>query len=273
VRWAGLLAVALALAGCPDKAPPPPAPKPLVKPAPLPPLVAERRPAEDGGEDREAIFQVRPFTFTGTPAPASAIPLAVAGATAKQGDAAWPLEEPAAVAKFKASLSPEATVVLSADADTYLAQVLPLLAALDDSGAKLWLRSPDDPAVAWPVTLRDEAGFGAWIDEAVAGKLRVIQRADGFELQTNLGKLAGGDPNGPTVPTRGGKLDLVTLQKGLDRVKTRFPEAPDVCFAPSWGTTLADATRAVAANQVSAEQVVFAQVCLVYPRPKPPAAK
>ncbi|MGA9525748.1 MAG: hypothetical protein WBV82_30095 [Myxococcaceae bacterium] len=31
---------------------------------------------------------------------------------------------------------------------------------------------------------------------------------DGYDLQTAVGKLTGPDPNGPTVPLRGGKWDV-----------------------------------------------------------------
>ena len=243
------------LASCTDK---PKVAAPLQKPAPLEPLIAERVPTDSGSE---ATYTVKPFTFAGDPAPEGALRVDVAGSTLKCAGADSSLEQ------LKAKLSDQATVVLSFDSETYLAQVLPLLAVLDDSGAQLWLLSPDVPAIAWPVKLRDEVNFNAWLDAPVAGKLRVVHRADGFELQTNMGKLAGGDPKGPTVPTRGGALDLVTLQKGLDRVKQRFTEAPDVCFMPSYATSLHDATRAVAANWVTHEKVVFAGVCLVYPRP------
>lgn len=258
VRWACL---ALLLAGCTEKpkAPPPSAPKPQ----PLEPLIAEPGGLLDGGDERETIYTVKPFTYAGEPAPVAAVKLQIAGAAIKLGD------EAVTLGALKARLSDQSVVLLSFDEETYLAQIQPLLALADDLGAKVWLQSPDVPAIAWPVRLRDEAAFAAWLDETVPGKVRVIQRADGFELQTNMGKLPGGDPKGPTVPIRGGKLDLVTLQKGLDQLKKRFRQAPDLCFLPSFATPMHDAIRAVASNWISTEQVVYAEVCLVYPRPVP----
>ena len=256
MRWVGLIVL---LAACADKPKAPPA-APLQKPAPLEPLIAERV-RVDAGAEAEATYTVKPFTFAGDPPPAAALRVEAAGEGLKVG------AEPATLAALEAKLTPRREVLLSFDSETYLAQVLPLLAVLDDAGAHVWLQSPDVPALAWPVTLRDEADFNAWLEETAAGKLRVVHRADGFELQTNLGKLAGGDPKGPTVPTRGGAYDLVTLQRGLDRVKQRFTEAPDVCFMPSYAMPMHDATRAIAANWISAEKVIFAGACLVYPRP------
>jgi hypothetical protein len=158
-------------------------------------------------------------------------------------------------------------VLLVALGDTYLAQVTGLLAALDDDGAEVWLKHPEG-AFAYPVKLRDEKAWQEWIDEPVPGKLRVIQRADGLELQTNMGKLPGFDPNGPSVPVRGGRMDLPTLRKGLLRVRSRFKDALDVCFVPSMGMGLDDVFAALAANWPSADAPIFKEVCLVYPRPK-----
>ena len=150
--------------------------------------------------------------------------------------------------------------------DTYLAQVTVLLAALDDAGSEVWLKHPDGQ-LAYKVELHDEKAYQDWIDEPVPGKLRVIHRADGFELQTNMGKLPGIDPNGPSVPVRGGRMDLPTLRKGFERVKTRFKDAPDVCFVPSMGLSVGDIASALAVNYPQGPAGIFGQVCLVYPRP------
>jgi hypothetical protein len=56
-------------------------------------------------------------------------------------------------------------------------------------------------------------------------------------------------------------------------VKQRFTEAPDVCFMPSYGTSLNDAIRAVATNWIAKDKVVFANVCLVYARPAADAGR
>jgi hypothetical protein len=163
-------------------------------------------------------------------------------------------------------------VLVEPTAQTYLVQAAPWLAWLDDAGATVLLAHPD-AAVALPVVLRDEAGFQAWLDAPVPGKLRVIHRADGFELQTNMGKLPGADPNGPTVPVRGGQQDLLTLQRGLQRVRTRFPDAPDVCFVPSFGMELQQTIRAMATDYLAPGQTVFPQLCLIYPRPPKDAGR
>jgi hypothetical protein len=238
----------------------------LVKPAALEPLVAERMSA-DAGPGVDASYTVKPFTFAGEPVPEGALRVDVTGATLQVAG------QPATIASLKSKVSAGGAVLLAFDAETYLAQTLELLALLDDAGARVWLGSADVATLAWPVKLRDESNFNAWLDEPVAGKLRVIHRSDGFELQTNMGKLAGGDPKGPTVPTRGGAYDLVTLQKGLERVKQRFTGAPDVCFLPTYAMAMHDATRAIAANWLSKDAVVFAEACLVYPRPATDAGR
>ena len=252
MKWAALM---ILFASCADK----PKSPPLQKPTPLEPLVADR--VADASSDEDPSYTVKPFTFASSPPPAGALKVAVNGTSLKLGAEALSLEQ------LKAKLAPQSVVLLSFDSETYLAQVTGLLALLDDAQVEVWLASPDVPTLAWPVKLRDEPHFKDWLDEPVAGKLRIVHRADGFKLQTNMGKLAGGDPKGPTVPTRGGALDLVTLQKGLDRIKQRFTQAPDVCFMPSYGTTLNNATRAVATNWITEDKVVYASACLVYPRP------
>ena len=153
-----------------------------------------------------------------------------------------------------------------------MAQTAPLLALLADERAEVWLLHPEG-AVAYPVKLRDEVQFGEWIDEPVPGKLRVVQRSDGFELTTNMGKLPGGDPNGPTVPPRGGQMDLSTLQNGFVKIKGRFKDAPDVCFLPSHGTALNDTIRAFSANFEKGDEAIFKQLCLVFMRPGQVAPK
>lgn len=246
------LLLVLLLVGCTQKAKTDAAPVPT-KPAPLEPLTAE--PSADGGV--APTYTVKPFTFSGDPAPSTARRLEIVGeAISLDG-------KPVTVANLPAL----PVVLLSFDADAYLAQQLPLLARLDDAGAEVWLQSPDVSAIAWPVKLRDEANFNVWLDDGGPGKLRIVHRTDGFELQTNMGKLAGADARGPTVPTRGGSYDLVMLQKGLDRVKARFTAAADVCFMPTYAMPMRDAIRAIATNWISKDSVVFGGACLVYPRP------
>lgn len=248
-----LLTLALGAAACTDKKPAPPAPK--GGPQRLEPL--DRVLPGDAGE-RDAVFDVAPFTPVGPQAPENAVQVPLDG------------DKPLAV-DLKAAAR-DVPLLLVPVGDTYLAQVQGALAALEDSGLEVWLLHPDG-AIAWKLTLRDEAEFQKWLEEVEPGKLRVIQRADGFELSTNMGKLPGLDPNGPSVPTRGGKMDLATLRKGFQRLKSRFPAAPDVCFLPSYGTELADVARAMAADATASDALIFPGLCLVYPRPKPPAPK
>ena len=207
-------------------------------------------------DEREAIFRIVPIEVMGPAAPEKAMRLDLDGETVKQGGAPFDLK----------TLKQNDDVILVPVGETYLVQIAPVLAALDDVGADVFLQHPDQP-IAWPIDLRDEAVFQTWIDDPEPGKVRVIQRADGFELQTNLGKLPGQDPNGPTVPVRGGQMDLKTLQRGLEKVAVFF-KTKDVCFVPSFGMELAQVSRAFAANWKAAEVAWFPTQCLVYPRPK-----
>ncbi|MDX2011396.1 MAG: hypothetical protein SFW67_14440 [Myxococcaceae bacterium] len=254
----GSMWVLLAVVGCRSSSPSTvdAGPKrPVEKLEPLERVVAS--PSDASVEDeREAIFRIVPLPVVGPKPPEGARVLELKGeavtfegkpfdlSTVKQNDA----------------------LLLVPDAETYLVQAAPLLARLDDVGADAFLKHPDAD-VAWPLDLRDEGAFQSWIDDPEPGKVRVIHRADGFEVQTNLGKLPGQDPNGPTVPVRGGKMDLKTLQRGLERVANKF-KTKDVCFVPSFGMELAQVSRALGANWTSSEVAWFPTACLVYPRPK-----
>ena len=238
-----LLVSLVVMSGCTEKKVEPP---PRAQPKPLEPL--ERVVLDSGVED--ALFQIVPFNPVGPEVPSGVAALPLAGDTL-----------PAVPAT--------GAVMLVADEDTYLDQVSALLAKLDDGKREVWLKHPDFD-IAFQLTLRDTAHFQSWIDEPVPGKFRVIHRADGFELQTNLGKLPGGDPNGPTVPVRGGKMDLTTLARGFQRVQGKFKSAPDVCFVPSFGMELRQIARAMAVDYVKPDSAYFPSICLVYPRPQPP---
>lgn len=272
-----LLVVLVVVAGC--KKDQPAQPKPMPAPTPMEALLPER-PANaasiDAGPnateaEREALFEVAPFTVHGKTAPANARTLELAGDSMKFGDGGLTIIDDVSAQKVVQSLG-GAPVLLTSQDGTYLAQVTPLLAALDDAKAEVWLKHPEAP-FAYKLQLRDEPAFQAWLDDPSPGKVRIIQRADGYELSTGLGKLHGLDPNGPTVPVRGGKLDLATLQKGLDRVKERFKSAPELYFVPSYGTDLTALARTVAANWLSDDQVVFSEQDWVYPRPVKEAPK
>ncbi len=244
-KWLSLL---IALAGC--KAAHPNAVDASVGRTVAAPGSARLEPLEPVGDDSgvEQYFKVKPFTPVGRPVPADAVKVTVSGETHSWNGR-------------------DLKVLLGGVDDTYLAQAADLLSKLDDAHAEVWLKHPD-AELAYEVVLRDEPAFQGWLDEPVAGKLRVIHRADGFELQTNLGKLPGPDINGPTVPVRGGKLDLATLQRGLEKIAGRFKGAPDLCFVPSFGMALNDTVRAVATNFVGADTAHFSATCLVYPRPR-----
>ena len=215
---------------------------PLARLEPLEPVRVEE---DDAGV--EAFFKIVVLPPVGPPLPADVVTV-----TLDEEKSSWD-----GVAK---------RVLLVPVGEIYLAQASALLAKLDDAGADVWLKHPE-ANIAFGLKLRDEPAFQAWLDEPVAGKLRVIHRADGFELQTNLGKLPGPDKNGPTVPVRGGKMDLSTLHRGLEKISGRFKGAPDVCFVPSFGTELEKIARAMSVNYVSPESAYFPETCLVYPRP------
>jgi hypothetical protein len=254
VRSSYLLAAALAFAalGCAEKKAPPAraTPQPLAPLEPVRPDAGEQAEVED-----DPLFKVVPLAPVG-PRPPD-------GATVVMLDGERALVDGKPVADVTRL---EAPLLLVPVGDTYLVQVAPTLAALDDAGLETWLKHPDRE-IAFPVTLRDEAAFQKWLEEPVPGKLRVIHRADGFELQTNMGKLHGGDPNGPTVPLRGGQMDLSTLQKGYRTLQARFTSAPDYCVMPSFGMELAQTARALAANYLDDDDAFFPGTCLVYPRP------
>jgi hypothetical protein len=158
--------------------------------------------------------------------------------------------------------------LLVPDDGAYMAEVAPLLAALDDAKVPTFVLHPDG-AVAFAVELRDEAAFDAWLDDPRPGKLRVVQRQDGLELVSGIGKLPGPDPNGPTVPVRGGRLDVGTARAGLQRLQTRF-HAPDACLVPSFGTELRAVGTVLSAFWAGPKEPLFETVCLVYPRPGAP---
>jgi hypothetical protein len=235
-------------------------PTPRATPRPFEPLA--RVTAVDASvEEGDPVFRVVPLPVYGPAGPEGALEVRLEGNKVTAGGAPY---EP------KAGAQP---VLLNFSEETYLAEVAPFFAALDDAKVELWVRHPNEP-VAYRLTLKDEAAFQAWLDEPVPGKVRIVSRADGFEVQTNLGHLPGADPNGPTVPLRGGQLDLTTLQKGIERVQARFPSAPDYCLVPSYGVEVAALVRTMAANYVSATSAYFPTTCLVYPRPgarSPPA--
>lgn len=239
----------------------------LKAPEPLPRLLPELVLGPDAGEldRREALFKVEPLEPGGSGVPGKAARLVLEGTSLAVGGAKVDVEDGPALRRALEGQG-KAPVLVAAQGETWVTHAAPLFAALDDLGLETWLLHPD-ASFAYRVTLRDPAAFGAWLDEPVPGKVRVIQRADGFELTTGMGKVLAADPNGPSVPVRGGAMDLTTLRTGLSRVKGRFKTADDLCFMPSFGTPLADAIRSMAANWAGAEGPIFGELCFVYPRP------
>ncbi len=260
-----LLAAALAAAcwGCEQKKQ---EPLKALAPAPLPRLTAGLESSDGGSEaEREALHHVQAADVLGHPVPDEALALSFAGGTLK--GLGEPLAESPGAAQKLLAAARQKPVLLRLEPDTYLAQVAWLFAALDDAGAEVWLAHPAAP-FAYPLRLRDEQGFQAWLEEPKPGKVRIIQRADGFELQTNVGKLPGADRNGPTVPARGGQQDVATLRRGLAQLKGRFANAPDACLMPSFGTEALAIATALSGMYGAKGEPIFEELCLVYPRPR-----
>jgi len=245
----------LLLLGCEQQKAPPLA---SLSPAPLEPLSPA---AADGGGDLHRLAPAPPW---GAPLPTTGVRVVLRDEEVRVGVARF---LPGGDAGMRAVLAAVGAgpVLLSAEGDTYLAQVAPLLAALDDAQLAVWLLH--DAGVAFPLRLRDERAFDTWLDQPTSGKLRVVQRQDGLELVSGVGKLPGPDPNGPTVPLRGGRLDIATARQGLQRLQQRF-HAQDACLVPSFGTELRAVATALTAFWVGPKEPLFAELCLVYPRPR-----
>ncbi len=269
VRASAVVFGSLLLGACPQQSNPS---LQSLAPIPLPPLEASRADAGAAAEPRDAWLDVESTPVWGDDLPAAALAMHVEAATVSIGGrtidrlaSSWSEQVLAAVGKRGA-------VLLDSDPERYLADFAPLLALLAASGIEVWLRHPDGP-VAFKVLLFDNARFESWLNEPKPGKIRVIQRADGFELQTNIGKMAGSDPNGPTVPTRGGKLDIARLRRGLELLQGRFPSANESCLVPSFGSELPAIARALSGYYRGKGRRIFDVLCLVYPPSgQPPAA-
>ncbi len=240
-----------------------------LKPEPLPSLAAgSGTRAGDAGapapEDTAPVVEAAPVY--GEALPAEALRLDLAGEQVRLGTESFESVRPADAARLSARVKGR-DVLLVPDADTYLVQVSELLVVLRDSAKTVWLKHPDAP-VAYPLVLRDEEGFRAWLAEVAPGKLRIIQRSDGFELTTSVGKLPGPDANGPSVPVRGGRQDLATLRRGLGLLKGRFKTSEDLCLVPSFGTEVAQAARALGATYTAPGEPLFETLCFIFPTPR-----
>ena len=247
--------VCVLCSGCEERSAPPLS---TLAPAPLRPLGSARA---DGGTDPHRL---PPAPVWGAPLPAGAVRVTFAAGEARAGGAAASLRAEGGVVALLAAIG-KGGALLAPDAATYMAEIAPLLAALDDAKVPTSILHPGG-AVSFPVELRDEATFDAWLDEPRAGRLRVIQRQDGLELVSGIGKLPGPDPNGPTVPVRGGRLDVATTREGLQRLQQRF-HASDACLVPSFGTELRAVGTVLSAFWSGPKEPLFERVCLVYPRP------
>jgi hypothetical protein len=254
-----LLLTLVVLAGC-QREEGAPALKALA-PAPLAPLQTVV-PADAG---REAAYHVKPAAVWGEAVPPTAVRVQLGGTTVLVGSVDYDVDTPEGRAGVLALVG-KSPVLLVPDADTYLAQVAPLLAALDDVGVETWLLHPSGK-VAFHLALRDAPTFDAWLHEPKPGALRVIERQDGLELVSNVGKLPGGDANGPTVPRRGGQLDVALAREGLERLKSRFSEADTLCVVPSFASEVHETAALLTAAWSAADAPLFGSLCLVYPRP------
>ncbi len=254
-RAAIALASPLLLLACRQKSQ-----EPLPAPAPLPRLEAS------GAGSAGDPFRVEDAPIWGEKLPDGAKWLRPERGALQMLGKRVDAETPEGAREIRAVLAASKVLLLQADGEDFLAEVSPLLALIDDAGCELWIKHPSAP-VAFKVVLRSEQAFQRWLDEPRPGKIRVIQRADGFELQTNIGKMAGPDPNGPTVPVRGGKLDIARLRRGLARLKERFGNARDSCLVPSFGTELTQIAKALAGFYSGPGAPFFDELCLVYPRP------
>jgi hypothetical protein len=237
---------------------------PPLAPMPLPALGTSGPDAGDEQQAREALFEVEQVPIWGEELPSRALAIevdqaiiSIAGARVDRLASNWSEQVLKAIGKHPA-------VMLSFDPERYLADVAELFALLAATGREVWLRHPD-AAVAFKVILFDNGRFERWLNEPKPGKIRVIQRADGFELQTNIGKMPGADPNGPTIPSRGGKIDIARLRRALALLKERFPNAQDSCLVPSYGTELPSIARALSGYYRGNGKRIFDALCLVYP--------
>jgi len=253
---AGLLLILALGPACKQSSPP--SLKSLA-PAPLPILEA------NPGTASESPIERPPLVLWGSQPPQQRIALRLDGGRIRISPSEVILEDPIEDKLLLDRIGNSKPVLLEPMGDTYLAQVVPLLGALDDARVQTWLAHPDQP-IAFKLLLRDQKAFRQWLDEAKPGKIRIIQRTDGLELQTNIGKLPGPDPNGPTIPTRAGGLDIARLRIGLEKLKRRFDSATDACVVPTFGTELRHIAEALSGFYRGPGEPIFPDMCLVYPR-------
>nr|WP_199724615.1 hypothetical protein [Corallococcus sp. AB011P] len=253
--------------GC--REPTPAEPARTVSPAPSLRVESESPPPapRDAGTWADATVTPVSAPAWGEPLPDDVLRLELSGEQVRLGTETFTPARAQDAARLAERVRGRDVLVAVGDADTFLAQVSDSLAVLRAQAAEVWLLHPDAP-VAYRLVLRDEQGFRAWLEEVAPGKLRIIQRADGFELSTSVGKLPGPDRNGPSVPVRGGRQDIATLRRELARLKTRFTTSDDLCLVPSFGTEVVQVARALGGTYVAPEEGLFDTLCLVYPTPR-----
>ncbi|RKH50040.1 hypothetical protein D7Y23_14695 [Corallococcus sp. AB050B] len=236
--------------------------------SPVPALAVDASVPGDAGGWADANVTLLPAPVFGEPLPDDLLRLELSGDQVRLGAERFTPSRAQDAGRLAERVKGRDVLVAVADEDTFLAQASDALAVLRAQAAEVWLQHPDAP-VAYRLVLRDEQGFRAWLEEVAPGKLRIIQRADGFELTSSVGKLPGPDRNGPSVPVRGGRQDIATLRRELARLKTRFTTSDDLCIVPSFGTEVVQVARALGGTYVAPEEGLFDTLCLVYPTPRP----
>ncbi|HLT28980.1 MAG TPA: hypothetical protein VK013_02995 [Myxococcaceae bacterium] len=202
---------------------------------------------------------------------ASVVPITPRGASLPSHAEVFELNalavEDGSLLKRAGQVSAKTSVVLRPDGEVYLAQAAPILAALADQDAEVWLAHPEG-AFGYRLMLFDEPAYQHWMDLPEPGRLRVVMRGDGYELATSVGKLPGPDRNGPSVPLRQGRNDLGRLRLALQALLGRFTTEDMICWVPSFGMELATVARSLAATYEEDGDPLFKRQCLVFPRPK-----
>ncbi|MFL5318038.1 MAG: hypothetical protein ACJ790_00175, partial [Myxococcaceae bacterium] len=151
MRWAAVSALLVASACTCNEKPAPPLSS--LKPAPLPD-VRPARPS-DGGDDREAAYQVAPATAYGAWQFKAEDVVHLTDKGAEWQGKSFSFEDPALLSSVAAT----DRVTVTWDEGVYLAQAAPLFAALDDGGKSFQLVA-DRLGTAYAPRLRDETAFG-----------------------------------------------------------------------------------------------------------------
>lgn len=266
-----LLAGGLSLLSLACKSEPPAPPLSALSPKPLPAGVPAPSPVPGTSvptDARDAVFEIVPVQVFGDTLPNNALRVELRGEEVRIDGETIDLSGSAdEVAERLRARFGDRPALLVPDEETFLLQAAPLLAGLDEAQVRTHLLHPEGK-VSFRLTLSDERDFQVWLDQPRAGQVRVIHRADGFELQSNLGKLPGLDPNGPSVPLRGGQWDLARLRTGLQTLKDRFDADTESCIVPSFGMELARVSRALTGYYRAPGSRLYSELCLVYPRPR-----